>query len=869
MYVEIIQLLCYYTKSYSKSNYFVIIEVIFKYYCVKICWRNDIFMEAEKLLKELTPKEKTLLCSSKGFWQTHNIDRLSIASIKFATFDRGGDRANSYDKYISLADKNKHSNFPLIELVASIWDNTLFYRLGLAVAEEALSKNISIVLLPNINIKRNMIVDSKCQYFSEDPLLSGELMASFIQGLQFRGVGGCVRYFGSFGQDPDVYNSNAVVDERALNEIYLYGFEIAVKKGRPWSIMASSHKINGIYSNENKSLLKGTLENKWGYRNVVLADGAPLNNIVSSIENGVCMEFPNSYGYSEKRIGNAIRTGLLDMKHLDHAAKNNLHLIVSANERKKLSFKYNEYLHKSIASKVVAESTILLKNSSNVLPLSRSISKKRGIAIIGEYAKGSPIELEDTPNVKEARADSIINELEKNEIEYQYTKGYDSKNPKSSKDLIKEAVAISGKAYRVILFLGQTESEKFASKDHFNISEEQLMLIDEVSKVNKNIVVILYGYGVINMPWISKVKSLLHIRANNLYSGSAIVDLLFAEVNPSAKTTETYIKDLRYSPSYSYLNEDDNSNIEYRESIFFGYRYYNMLAAKNKKEAVLFPFGYGLSYTTFEYKNIQLSEKLTTVYSLLSRKSVSVSFELTNIGSYVGAEVVQLYISQKDSKIQKPKKQLRAFEKISLKKGETKIVTFKLGARAFAHYSTQKKDFDIEDGIYFIEIGTNSEDILLSAMLTLEKIGGTKEDAPDKDMIIDSLQAYRGIAHKFDRNDAITFEDAAFESLFDDKSKSVVQKVANFYTFNSSLEDIHKTYWGRRLQKKIVKKIEEVGTANGLNNDEIKDLSKKILKLPLRMHIPFLGSRGAATLEATIEACNKKYIEAFKKIVAF
>lgn len=825
-------------------------------------------MEAEKLLKELTLKEKTLLCSGKGFWQTQNIDRLSIASIKFAGFCSG----NSYEQYINLIDNNKYFDFPSVELVGTIWDNTLFYRLGLAVAEEALSKNISVVLLPDINIKRNMLIEGDCKYFSEDPLLSGELMASFIQGLQFRGVGSCIRYFGSFGQETDVYSNNAVIDERALNEIYLYGYEIAIKKGRPWSIMASAHKINGMYSNENKTLLKGTLENKWGYRNVIFSDGGALNNIVGSVENGVSIELPNSYGYSEKKITNAIRSNILDIKHLDHAAKNNLNLILNANERKKLSFKFNEYLHKSIASKVVAESTILLKNSSNVLPLSRSISKKRGIAVIGEYAKGfhNSSTPDTSSNPKEAKPDSVIAELEKNEISYEYTKGYDNKNTKSNKNLLKEALAISAKAYRVILFLGISEKEKARaskSKEHFEITKDQFTLIDELSKINKNIIVVLYGYGAINMPWISKTKSVLHIRTNNLYSGSAIVDLLFAEINPSAKTTETYIRNVKFSPSYNYLEADENSNIEYKESIFFGYRYYNMLAAKNKKDVVLFPFGYGLSYSTFEYKNIQISEKITTVYSLLSRKSITVSFELSNIGSYNGAEVVQLYISQKDPKIQKPKRQLRAFEKVFLKKGETKTVTFKLGARAFAHYSTAKNDFDIEESVYFIEIGTNSENMLLSAMLTLEKIGGNQGEADQKKTVIENLQAYKNIATTFDRSSTLTIEDAQFESLFDDKNKCTVQKSSGYYTLNSSLKDISLTYWGKRLQKQILKQIE------ASDNSPKPALSKndidKILELPLRMHIPFLGSRGAKTIEATIEACNKKYIASLKKLLAF
>ncbi len=828
-------------------------------------------MEADRLLKELTLKEKTLLCSGKGFWQTQNIDRLSIASIRFASFGRGLGSNNIYDKYIGLTDKNKHLDFPLIELVASIWDNTLFYRLGLAVAEEALSRNISIVLLPNINLKRNMLIDNSCEYFSEDPLLSGELMASFIQGLQFRGVGGCIRHFGSFAHDTDMYKDNAVIDERALNEIYLYAFEIAVKKGRPWSMMTSGHKINGLYSNENKTLLKGTLENKWGYRNVIISDGAPLNNIVSSIKNGVSIELPNSNSYSEKKIMNAVKNGVLDIKHLDHAAKNNLSLIISANERKKLSFKYNEYLHKSIANKVVAESTILLKNSSNVLPLSRSISKKRGIAVIGEYATNPFIVIDDVHNNKDIKTDSIITELEKNDIDYQYTKGYDNKKQKSNKNLLKEALKISEKAYRVILFLGVTEKDKLSSKDHFNIDKDQLLLLEELAKINKNIIVILYGYGAISMPWISKVKSVLHIRANSIYSSSAIVDILFAEVNPSAKTTETYIKDLSYSPSYNYLKADDNANIEYKESIFFGYRYYNMLSVKNKKDVVLFPFGYGLSYTTFEYKNIQISEKLTTVYSLLSRKSITVSFELTNIGSYSGAEVVELYVSQKDSKIQKPKRQLRAFEKVFLKKGETKTITFKLGARAFTHYSTQKNDFDIEEGIYFIEIGTSSEDILLTSMITLEKIGG-KDDEEEKAAVIDGLQAYKNIASSFDRSPLI-IPDEAFESLFDDKNKSMVQKASGFYTLNSTLEDIYKTYWGKRLHKAILKKIHEHIDQNYSDSSEknsiSKILSKKILKLSLRMHIPLLGKRGAAMIETTIEACNKKYVAAAKKFLSF
>ncbi len=820
-------------------------------------------MEAKKLLKELSLKEKSSLCSGKDNWHTKNIDRLGISSINISEGQHGLQKTNKSERNINLSDIKKSTCFPTASLAACVWDNTLLYRMGVAIAEEALQESVSIVLGPQINIKRSPLCGRNFEYFSEDPLLSGELAASFIQGIQSRGIGASLKHFAINNQETEKFRSNAVVDERALHEIYLYGFEIAVKKGRPWTIMTSYNMINGVYATENEWLLKDLLRQKWGYRGLIISGSGSVNNISKSIHSGLNIEMPSTHGYTVKKIVHAIRTKQLDIKCLDDVVEKNIDTIRNSLARKKENFEYNPFLHHSLARKIASESIILLKNSGNILPLSRSASKKKGIAIIGEYAKYPRIQARGSSSVNAIKIDTVLEELEKNEIPYTYARGYNSKSSENNnKSIIKEALKVATDAYRVVLFIGLTdESENgYIDKDNLEIPKSHQILLDEISKVNKNIIVVLYGCSTPVMPWLSKTKGLLHVYLGGEAISSAIVDILLGDVNPSGKTTETYPTDVKYCPSYNYFAKE-NLNVEYRESIFVGYRYYQMLSDKDKKEQVLFPFGFGLSYTSFEYKNIKLSEKRTTDYNLLSRRNITVTFELENIGNYNGAEVVQLYISQKNPAIFKPKRELRGFEKVFLKKGEKKSISFKISYRSFAYYNIIKKNWDIEDGTYIVELGTNSEHILLSEKLVIEK---EKLFDSKSQYDIKKLYPYYNIDKVQNDDNGFIIEDKYFDALFEDKNLCMQDTLESTYSLNSTLEEIKDTFFGKILYKKILKNMEIV-------NDESMDiLFKNLVKeQPLRMYIPSLGSNGGAIVEAFIALLNKKYLKAIKFLIYY
>ncbi len=469
--------------------------------------------------------------------------------------------------------------------------------------------------------------------------------------------------------------------------------------------------------------------------------------------------------------------------------------------------------------------------------------------------------------VNPTKVDSILEEIEKNEIPYKYARGYDSSSDKQNKSLINEAVKIARDAYRVILFIGLTSHMENANIDrtHLEIPKSHQLLLEEISKVNKSIIVVLYGGSPVIMPWISKAKSLLHAHLGGQAVGSAIVDILFGDINPSGKTTESYITDIKYCPSYNYFAKD-NLNIEYRESIFVGYRYYQSLADKDKRKRMLFPFGYGLSYTTFEYKNMKLSEKRGSDYSLLARRNITVTFELENIGNYDGSEVVQLYISQKNPSVFRPKRELRGFQKVFLKKGEKTVVTFKIGYRSFAYYNTETKNWAIDADTYTVELGTNSEHILLSENIIIQKqksvISKSRVNILDNDEKIEKLYPYFNINKICNsaKNDSLVIEDNYFYALFEDYNAVVIEPAENKYSRNSTLEEIKHTFWGARFYKKVMSKIKVLAES---------EIEYMLREYPLRIYAYLFGSSGVKAIERLVDLLNKNYKNAIKKFFTF
>lgn len=820
-------------------------------------------MLPKELVLKMTLEEKAAVCSGKGVWDTLNIDRLEIPSITLTDGPHGLRKSKSKDSNNTIADSVVSTCFPTSSLIASSWDTTLLYRMGAAIAEEALSEGVAVVLGPGVNIKRSPLCGRNFEYYSEDPFLAGEIASSYIQGMQIRGVGASLKHFAANNQETKRLLLDVVVDERAMNEIYLLPFEMAVKKAKPWTVMASYNKINGTYSTENEELLTDILRKKWGYKGLVVSDWSAVNDIVSAIKAGLDLDMPTRYKFNTNKIIKAVKKGDLEIEVLDQTVERILELVSNYVKNKKEKSFYNKSIHHKIARKLASESIILLKNNSKILPLSKTVLRKKKLAVIGEYADKVRIQGDGSSLVNAFQTDNVLCSLDLNNINYSYARGYDSDDDKIDNALMQEATLLAEEADYAIVFAGLTnnyESEGF-DRTNMDMPPNHNALIEAVSSVNKNVIVVLYGGSPMSMPWISKVKAILHTYLGGEAVGSAIVDILFGDVNPSGKTTESYPVSAEYNPSYNYFPGEDRT-VEYRESIFVGYRFYQMLSDKNKKRRLIFPFGYGLSYTMFEYKKMALSDEKTTDKNLLSMQHILVKMEIQNTGDYDGSEVVELYISPQTPKVFRPKRELKCFSKVFLKKGESKTLDFRLTFRSFAYYNTSIHNWHIEEGFYIVELGTSSENILLSKTIYIEnELKKLDKSLSENDA---SETAYQDINSMLSENGTFVIPKDDFEKILGRRLKGNSDKNQNGekekYSLNSTLDEIKDSAFGKIFYKYMMKKIEGVFSDPSMS----KILKNMRYECPIRALLGYMGKGGGKNVETFINILNKKYLEALK-----
>ncbi|MFY9357997.1 MAG: glycoside hydrolase family 3 C-terminal domain-containing protein, partial [Defluviitoga tunisiensis] len=499
------------------------------------------------------------------------------------------------------------------------------------------------------------------------------------------------------------FTIDETIDERTLREIYLSNFEGAVKEGKPWTVMCSYNRVNGILASENKYLLTEILKEEWGFEGFVVSDWGAVDERVEGIKAGLDLEMPSSYGIGDQKIIEAVKIGKLDEKELDQTVERLLKIIFKAVDNRKRGTTYDKQAHHKLARKIAGESMVLLKNQDNILPL-----KKEGtIAIIGAFAKKPRYQGGGSSHVNPTKLDNALEEIEKlvqGKAKIIYEEGYNLDNDEMNQELIDKAKETAKKSNVAIIFAGlpdRYESEGYDRK-HMKMPENHNKLIEEVSKVQPNTIVVLSNGAPVEIPWIDKVKGLLESYLGGQAGGGAVADILFGEVNPSGKLAETFPKKLSHNPSYLNFPGEGNK-VEYREGVFVGYRYYD-----KKEIEPLFPFGYGLSYTTFEYTDISVDKKEIT-----DKETIEVKVKVKNTGKVKGKEIVQLYIRDVESKVNRPEKELKGFEKIELAPGEEKTVTFKLDKRSFAYYNTEIRDWYVESGEFEILVGKSSKEIEL------------------------------------------------------------------------------------------------------------------------------------------------------------
>lgn len=659
----------------------------------------------KEIVAQMTLEEKAAMCSGADFWHTEAVERLGIPASMVSDGPHGLRKQDQEGDHLGVNESIKAVCFPAGCGTAASFNRELLNKMGETLGNECQAEGVSVILGPAVNIKRSPLCGRNFEYYSEDPLVASEMAGALIHGVQSKNVGTSIKHFLANNQETRRMSSDSRIDERTLNEIYLAAFEGAVKKEKPWTVMCSYNKINGVYAAENHKYLTETLRDKWGFDGYVMSDWGAVNNRVEDLKAGLDLEMPSSNGVNDKLIVGAVESGELSEEVLDTAVERILNIVFRYEENRDKSTFFDRDKDHELARKVAEETIVLLKNDG-VLPL----SEQDEIAFIGKYAMKPRYQGGGSSHINSHKITSALDAV-RGMGNISFAMGFDDKEDKTDEKLLAEAVETAKKAKVAVVFAGLPdafESEGF-DRQHMRMPDCQNELIEKVAAVQPNTIVVLHNGSPVEMPWANKVKGIVEAYLGGQAVGGAVCDILFGRVNPSAKLPETFPLKLEDNPSYlSYIGEGDM--VEYREGIFVGYRYYD-----KKKMDVLFPFGYGLSYTTFAYSNLRVDKE-----SMKDTDTMTVSVDVTNTGKMAGKEVVQLYVADKESTVIRPVKELRDFAKVELAPGETKTVSFTLGKRAFAYYSVKLHDWHVETGEFDIMIGQSSRDIVLTKTVTLE-----------------------------------------------------------------------------------------------------------------------------------------------------
>ena len=669
-------------------------------------------MKHRAIIEKMTLEEKTAVLSGKNTWETRAVKRLEIPSIALSDGPHGIRKQAGAGDHLGLNASLPATCFPTAATIANSWDEGLGEALGQALGEEAAAQGVDILLGPGLNIKRSPLCGRNFEYFSEDPYLAGKMAASYVRGIQSRGVHACPKHFAVNSQELRRMAMNAVVDERTLREIYLTGFEIAVKEGGARSIMTSYNQVNGTYANENKHLLQDILRGEWGFDGLIVTDWGGSNSHTAGVVAGSDLEMPSPGLDSARELAAAVLEGRLAEEDLDSCVDRLLEAVLTVKGERKTSRTFDQETHHLLARRAAAESAVLLKNQEKLLPLKAGTK----VAVIGDFAvepryqgAGSsmvnPIQVETMERVIGDSQLSVVG----------ISRGYE-RNGDPDDILKKEAVDLAEKVEVVIYCLGLNELGEAEGLDrsHMRIPQNQIDLLETLAKVNENIVGIISAGASIEMPWERNCRAILHGYLSGQAGASAMVDILTGDVNPSGRLSETY--PIKYEDTPSFRNfPSTERNAEYREGIYVGYRYYDTSMVR-----VQYPFGFGLSYTEFSYSDLQVDED-------------GVTFTVANDGDCGGAEVTQLYIGLPESAIFRPYKELKGFKKVFLKAGERKKVRIPFDDKTFRYWNSRTNKWETEGGNYLVMVGACVADIRLSGRL--ERKGTTGELPYDREQL--------------------------------------------------------------------------------------------------------------------------------------
>ena len=743
-------------------------------------------MTGKEILNQMTLEEKASLCSGANFWQLKSIERLGLTPIMITDGPHGLRKQDDESDHLGVNKSVNATCFPTASATASSWDRDLIKKVGEAIAEECLQEDVAVVLGPGANIKRSPLCGRNFEYISEDPFVTGELASALIQGVQSKGVGTSLKHFALNNQEHLRMVSDSVVDERAMREIYLAGFETAVKQAQPYTVMCSYNRVNGTYASENEKLLSDILRDEWGFEGLTVTDWGAANDRVEGVKAGLDLEMPFSGGHNDAAIVAAVQDGTLTIEALDRVVLRVIELILKTQNNKGTKHVYDKVAHHALARKAAAESTVLLKNEDNVLPL----SNKKKLAVIGKFAKQPRYQGAGSSKINPHKVDNSFDEFKRLGIEFSYADGYSLDHGAKPDDaMIEEAVKAAQSADIAIVFAGlpdECESEGFDRKTLLMPTAHD-RLIKAVAAANENTVVVLQTGAPVSMPWKDAVKAIVLSYLGGEAGGSAAVDVLYGKINPSGHLAETFPLCLDDVPCINYFAGDRMSE-EYRESIFVGYRFFDKV-----KKDVLFPFGFGLSYTSFALSNLVLSKK-----SFKEGETLTVSIDVKNTGDIAGAAVVQLYIGKDQDTIFRADKELKEFTKVYLEPNETKTVTLTLEDRSFSYYNCEVADWAVEGGDYSILVGFSSRDIALSEII--------KVDGDGKEKFLANLKNEADVYYQLPETGRFSIPVSQFESVFGG-SLPEAPSTGRPFSVNSTLGDIRKTFIGKRIYRRIARQM--------------------------------------------------------------
>lgn len=745
----------------------------------------DLKKQAEQLVKKMTLEEKISLLSGANMWNTKSVERLGVPSVMVSDGPHGLRKQEAEGDNLGIGASVPAVCFPTASALACSFDKSLVYEIGTALGEACQAEHVDVLLGPGMNMKRSPLCGRNFEYYSEDPIVSGEMGASFIRGVESTGTGTSLKHFAVNNQERRRQSISALVDERALHETYLKAFEIAVKEGKPRTVMCSYNRVNGVYSSENPLLLTEILREKWGYDGIVVSDWGAVHDRALGVAAGLELEMPGNGGYNDRKVLATVKEGRLSERAVTLAAERMTEFALKCAANRTGANSYDKEAQHALAVATSERCAVLLKNDHQLLPG----NKDAKTAVIGAFAEKPRYQGAGSSKINSVKVDSPLEQLQAAGILVDYAPGYRLSVPKSEPEeatkkredrLVDEAVKVAKDKDIVYLFAGLTdgyESEGF-DRTSMALPEDQNRVIAAVAEANPNTVVILMGGAPMELPWEEKVNSILLMYLGGEGVGTAATNLLLGKAVPSGKLAETWPFRTEDNPSYG--NFPGNiQNVEYRESIYTGYKYYDTADVP-----VRYPFGYGLSYTEFQYESPELKQS-----SCHFGETVELQVNVTNTGAREGAATVLVFGTGPNNVVFHPKRELVAFTKVYLQAGESKTMVLPVDTKRLGYYNTEIGDFYAAPGTYGLLIGDCLDNLPLSLNLEL-----TGEEQPQPDLHAEAPAYYAPKAGTFN-----TLPVSQFEALLKAKVPYVPDRYERPYTEENSIEDMQHTAIGKVL----------------------------------------------------------------------